>query len=59
MSDREVRRVVVVLEPGPGPIRGQIEQPGAPPRPFAGWLELCALLDAARGAGPAEPPPGR
>jgi hypothetical protein len=43
------RRVVVVLEPAPGPISGSVEGPDGLRRGFAGWLELCALLEAARG----------
>jgi hypothetical protein len=42
------RRVVVVLEPAPGPICGSVEGPDGVRRGFAGWLELCALLEAAR-----------
>jgi hypothetical protein len=42
------RRVVVVLEPTAGPISGSVEGPDGVRRGFAGWLELCALLEAAR-----------
>lgn len=42
------RRVVVDLEPEPGPIRGSVEDPDGVRRGFEGWLELCALLEAAR-----------
>jgi hypothetical protein len=59
MDDPSPRRVVVVLDPGPGPISGRLEAPGAPPRAFAGWLELCTALDQARDAGVPEPPAGR
>jgi len=55
MDEPSPRRVVVVLDPGPGPISGRLELPDAPPRAFAGWLELCAVLDEARGAGAPEP----
>jgi len=44
----EPRRLVVVLEPAPGPITGSVEGPDGVRRGFAGWLELCALLEAAR-----------
>jgi len=49
------RRVVVVLEPAPGPISGSVEGPDGVRHGFAGWLELCALLEAARAT--AEDPP--
>lgn len=50
-----VRRVQVDLEPGPGPIQGTVSGEQETPRRFAGWLELCALLEAAR-ATAGEPP---
>lgn len=49
------RRVVLDLDLRPGPIAGTVEDEDGVPRRFAGWLELCALLDAART--PAVAPP--
>ena len=51
------RRVVVDLEPGAGPITGTVQGSDGVRHGFAGWLELCALLQAARAtAGEAQPP---
>ena len=52
------RRVVVVLEPAPAPISGSVEGPDGVRRGFEGWLELCALLEAARAAGRRSTTPG-
>jgi hypothetical protein len=41
-------RVVLELDPGPGPMTGTFRDEAGTPRRFDGWLELCALLDAAR-----------
>lgn len=51
MTGADARRIVVVLEPGAGPIAGSVEDPDGEPRRFAGWLELCALLEEERAAG--------
>jgi hypothetical protein len=49
------RRVVVLLEPEPGPIAGSVEGPDGLRRGFEGWLELCALLQAARATSEDQP----
>jgi hypothetical protein len=49
------RRVVVVLESAPGPITGSVEGPDGVRRGFAGWLELCSLLEAARATAGVQP----
>jgi len=59
VPDPSTRPLTLVLEPGPGPISGWLAAPGAAPLRFAGWLELCTLLDAARDARPGEQPAGR
>lgn len=48
MTVAQPHRLVVVIEPEPGPIAGSVEGPDGVRRGFEGWLELCALLQAAR-----------
>ncbi len=49
------RRLVVVIEPAPGPITGSVEGPDGVRRGFEGWLELCALLEASRATAADQP----
>jgi hypothetical protein len=57
VSLEPIRRVVVELAAGTGPIAGTLREEDGAARPFSGWLELCALLQAARVSG--EPADGR
>ena len=41
--------MTVVLDSAQPPIAGQVRTTGQPERPFVGWLELLAALDAANG----------
>ena len=38
-----------------GEVRGVLHQRGAQPRPFIGWLELTAAVEAARAGAPTGP----
>jgi hypothetical protein len=40
--------VVLHLDSGRGPIQGSVEDVNGLQRPFYGWLDLSALLDATR-----------
>ena len=42
--------ISVLLDSAQPPIAGQVRTTGQPERPFVGWLELLAALDAAIGA---------
>ena len=42
-------RVWVEVDASAEPIAGTIHRRGDPARPFAGWLELVALLESERG----------
>ncbi len=57
VPDAPAHRVVLDLDGGPGPIAGSVRDVDGVPRRFVGWLELCALLEAARGT--AGNPPAR
>jgi hypothetical protein len=41
------RRVTVEVDPNCEPITGRLENEPEPSRPFTGWLELLAALEAA------------
>jgi hypothetical protein len=42
-------RIVIELRPGDGPMTGTFLDEGKrDPMPFSGWMELLALLEAAR-----------
>lgn len=45
-SDHPPDRVWVEVNPDAEPISGVIHRGQAPARPFAGWLELVALLES-------------
>jgi hypothetical protein len=48
-DDRDTQRVVIELHRGTGPMTGRFLAEGhGRPEPFDGWLELLALLEAAR-----------
>lgn len=47
MPTAEPFRVCVEIERDVMPISGRIAVEGAAERPFSGWTELCAALDAA------------
>ena len=56
-SDAGPDRVWIEIDPGAEPISGVIHRGSEPARPFDGWLELVALLEAERdGSGPVGPP---
>lgn len=40
-------RLVVVVELEADPLRGVLQAPGEPDRPFAGWLSLISVLEGA------------
>lgn len=42
IATSQTRRIVVDLEPGSRPLRGHVQG-----KPFSGWLQLSAILDAA------------
>jgi hypothetical protein len=48
-SDRDSDRVWIEIDPAAEPIVGFIHHGSHPARPFAGWLELVALLESERG----------
>ena len=52
-TDPTPDRLLIEIDPSAEPIAGVIRHGAGPGRPFAGWLELVALLDAER-----RPPPG-
>jgi hypothetical protein len=52
-------RVWIEIDPAAEPIAGVIHHGSAPARPFAGWLELVALLESERGTGSGPPPTSR
>lgn len=41
------RRVTVEVDPDGEPIAGRVQNDREPSRPFTGWLELLAALEAA------------
>jgi hypothetical protein len=43
-------RLWIEVDPGAEPITGTVHRGTAAGRPFAGWLELLALLDGERAA---------
>jgi hypothetical protein len=47
-GNRDQDRVWIELNPASEPIAGVIHDGSESGRPFAGWLELVALLEAAR-----------
>jgi hypothetical protein len=47
MPTAEPFRARVEIDRGVTPISGRIAAEGAAERPFSGWTELCAALDAA------------
>jgi hypothetical protein len=49
-SDPAPDRVWIEIDPAREPIAGVVHHGTEPARPFAGWLELVALLEAERGA---------
>jgi hypothetical protein len=51
-SPADPDRVWIEVDPASEPIAGVIHDGSGPGRPFAGWLELVALLEAARGPAP-------
>jgi hypothetical protein len=48
MTDPEIAHLELDLERGVEPITGQLRTDHTPARPFAGMLELIALLDRER-----------
>ena len=50
-SDSAPDRVWIEIDPASEPIAGVLHHSSEPDRPFAGWLELVALLEAARRPG--------
>jgi hypothetical protein len=48
MTDPEIAHLELDIERGVEPISGQLRTNHAPARPFAGMLELFALLDRER-----------
>jgi hypothetical protein len=44
-------RVWIEIDPAREPIAGVVHDGSEPDRPFAGWLELVALLEATRRPG--------
>ena len=56
-GNREPDRLWIELDPASEPIAGVVHDGSESGRPFAGWLELVALLEAARRAavGPDSP----
>jgi len=47
-TDPAPERVWIEVDPAAEPIAGLIHHGAAPARPFAGWLELVALLESER-----------
>jgi hypothetical protein len=56
MCSRPADRVWIEIDPAAEPIAGVIHHGSAPAQPFAGWLDLVALLESERGS-VARPPP--
>ena len=50
-------RVWIEIDPAAEPIAGVMHHGSEPARPFAGWLELVALLESERGGPGAAPQP--
>jgi hypothetical protein len=48
-TDAPPNRVWVEVDASAEPIAGLVHRGAAPARPFAGWLELVALLESERG----------
>ena len=42
-----IRRLVIDLDPGSSPLRGELSLEAGDAVPFTGWLELSAMIDAA------------
>jgi hypothetical protein len=55
-SDPNVNRVWIEIDASSEPIAGVVHHGCEPDRPFAGWLELVAVLEAARRPRPDQSP---
>ncbi|MGA2471816.1 MAG: hypothetical protein ABSG64_14140 [Solirubrobacteraceae bacterium] len=47
--------VSLSIDLGSDPIHGSLHVGQEPPKPFCGWLELAAAIEALRAASPDEP----